>query len=276
MKKSHRRARHISRCTTGNAEHEDDCTDLEIIPSEISGEQYATDRPNKKRRRESIDSFNAQNFDNVVISDCDIYDDRFNQSNPSHKRLKAVPIKKRSRVRSARTNSSRDVLVSDGREMRNNNDDFSDAKILKRKRTRQHDDCTGDEVIEGGIEDHNARAPFMKNEEETSTVTNDSDDGNRSDEDVIEIDRKVPFFATAIKQEDQSQEWMHCLQWLSHVGLGKHCDKLASHWEEDEIDFCTLKRLKNEHLVCICVTLSSLFAFTMSQSAEGMGNQKAR
>ena len=228
---------------TDKPEYGDDCTDLEIVPSEISSEQYLADRPNKKRKRESIDSFNAQNSDNIVISDYDVDDDRFKQSNPSHKRRRFLPIKKRSRVRSDRLNSSRDVLVSDGREMRYDDGDVSDAKMPKRKRQRVHDHCVGDEVIERRSVNHDARTVAMKNEEENSIG------GDDSDVEVIEIDRKAPLFATAIKQEDQSDEWMQCLQWLSYVGLTKHCDKLARQWEKDQMDFHTLKRLRDEHLV---------------------------
>ena len=49
--------------------------------------------------------------------------------------------------------------------------------------------------------------------------------------------------------EEDSAEWMKCLQWLDDVGLGEHRDKLEAQWEEDEMDFPTLKRLHDDHLV---------------------------
>ena len=95
-------------------------------------------------------------------------------------------------------------------------------------------------------------------EETLETVEDEGDCGSISENySVDEMDRKDPIVAaiirangTAIKQENHRDEWVDCLQWLNHVGLGKHCDTLASQWEEDEIDFPTLKRLDHGDLVC--------------------------
>lgn len=197
------------------------------------------------------------------MSDCDDQD-RCIRSNSQQKRRKLAPIGDHTNS----SQSSRASLVPDGKANGGNNDDDDDFQVCPRKGQRLHGHCTGDEVIERCSVNKDERESFMMGER---------DDGESNEVEIIEMDRKVPYFATAIKQEDQSEEWRQCLQWLSHVGLGKHCDKLAVEWEEGEMDFHTLKRVKDEHLVRIVGVLSLfLIRIALYYHTETLGNQTNR
>ena len=205
-----------------------ECVEGEISSCNIdaNGYEFAPDRPHKKRKRESSPWSNQQNSDNIVIPDC-IDDDRFILHNAPNKRRKVVEIKNHDRVRQEHTNSS---VIDIG--------------------SGHQDICSGDEVME--------RDPLDMERDPLETVEDQDDCVLISENNNLhELDRKDPIVAaiirangTAIKHENHRDEWVDCLQWLNHVGLGRHCDILASKWEEDEIDYPTLKRLDHGDLVC--------------------------
>ena len=129
-------------------------------------------------------------------------------------------------------------------------DDYKVNRAVKRragnlrrprpKRQRVNDVCLGDDRVEK----ENANPFVVRPNLRKNRFKSRGDEANHN----VKIHR-INSAAVAMKQEDQRDEWRDCLEWLDQVGLGQHCDRLAAQWEKDEMDFHTLKRLKDDHLV---------------------------
>ena len=263
---------------TAESDRNEDHPELENISCGINEEDEDGDGPIgpirqcKKRKRAFREIPTRQHSEEFVISDTDD-DDLFVESTVPCKRRKTVTFSSYNHVRKYHTNSSVPAVTCHRQDDCIDGDSYGGYHVQRRKRQRIQDLCAGDEIIEESSWTEVAEQPSTGNtlisdvkcyqiKDETSETSEDSDDGMSPSGKWIkdDVDRKDPIVAeliranaTAIKQEGQHEEWVYCLQWLSHVGLGKHCGKLASLWKEDEIDFSTLKRLNHDDLVWFCV-----------------------
>ena len=150
------------------------------------------------------------------------------------------------------------AVASSGQRMRKRK--VPNVQVQRAKRQRVHGICAGEEVAacESSTQD---KGILRRNQRRAVTIErNRNVQHRRIQQTEMKIEENSDDDASTVMEGDAMDRlhWMQCLHWLNNVGLGEHHDKLASQWEEDEMDFPTLKRLDHDDLVWFLFTFVPL------------------